>query len=207
MILYLVRHCRTDFNDQRRCQGTTDLPLNEGGRLEAGLLGKRFSGLKLDGIHSSPLLRAMETAQEIAAGRDLEVILQEPGLAELNQGELEGMDMPTMARSHPDLLKNWFEDPADTVMPGGGESLRQAQKRAWAAIESIKARYESDATVAAVSHNLALCTVVCKLLNLEIKDFRRFKLSAAGVTAVELGGKWPVIMFLNDTSHLDGNKD
>jgi len=202
VILYLVRHCRTDLNDQRRCQGTTDTPLNEAGRLQAVALGRRFSEIELDGVYSSHLLRATETARAIADGHNLDIATK-PGLAELNQGELEGMDMAGIARNYPDLLKNWFQEAADTVMPGG-ESMRQLQERAWAAVKSIVSSYDPDDRVVAVSHNLALCTVVCKLLKIEIADFRRFKISPACVTTVEFGNAWPVILSLNDTSHLDG---
>ena len=205
MILYLVRHCKTDYNDQRRCQGKSDLPLNDAGQRQALALGQRFSGLELDGIHSSPLNRAMQTANAIAAGRSMEIV-PEKGLVELDQGELEGMDMNEMARKCPDLLKKWIEDPADTVLPRG-ESMRVLQNRAWAAVESIVRSYQPETHVVAVSHNLAICTLVCKLLNIALLDFRRFRLSPAGVTTVEFKWNQGVVITLNDTSHLDGVQD
>ena len=205
MILYLVRHCKTDYNDQRRCQGKIDLPLNDAGLRQALVLGRRFSGLKLDGIHSSPLKRAMQTANVIADGRLVEIV-PEKGLMELDQGDLEGMDMSEMARECPDLLKKWIEDPADTVLPGG-ESMRELQNRAWAAIESVVRSYQPETQVVAVSHNLAICTLICKLLNIDLLDFRRFRLSPAGVTTVEFKLNRGVILTLNDTSHLDGIRD
>ncbi len=136
MILYLIRHCRTDFNDQRRCQGTTDLSLNKGGRIEAEALLTRFAGMRLDAIHSSPYKRAMETALSVAGDRELEMVM-EPGLAELDQGDLEGMDMLEMTAKYPNLIKEWFLNPAVTEMPGGSETMRMLQERAWKSIQSM----------------------------------------------------------------------
>lgn len=203
MILYLVRHGNTDYNDQKRCQGTTDLPLNELGKRQAAALGERFSGVDLNAVYASPMIRAMETAKAIALPQKRVEIYSEPGLMELDQGELEGMDMADMAQSRPELIKSWFENPADTVIPGG-ESMSRVQERTWEVVERIGASHAKGERVVAVSHNLALSTLVCKVLNLPIAGFRRFRLAPAGVTSVDFGGRWPVIVSLNDTSHLDG---
>jgi len=205
MLLYVVRHCKTDYNDQQRSQGKTDLPLNDSGMRQAEALRRRFSNIMLDAIHTSPLKRAMQTAHLIGDEHKLEPKPIE-GLMELDQGELEGMDMSDMARNFPDLLKKWIENPADTVLPGG-ESMRALQNRAWAAIESIVKSHQSDSQVVAVSHNLAICTLICKLLNIDLRDFRRFRLHPAGVTTVEFKYNHGVLICLNDTSHLDGVRD
>jgi len=205
MLLYIVRHCKTDYNDQQRSQGKTDLPLNESGMRQAEALRRRFSNMALDAIHSSPLKRAMQTAHLIGDEHKL-VPKSSEGLMELDQGELEGMDMSDMTRNFPDLLKKWIENPADTVLPGG-ESMRALQNRAWAAIESIVKSHQSDSHVVAVSHNLAICTLICKLLYIDLRDFRRFRLHPAGVTTVEFKHNRGVLICLNDTSHLDGVRD
>ncbi len=81
--------------------------------------------------------------------------------------------------------------------------MRILQKRAWGAVQSIADKYDREMRVAAVSHNLTLCTVICKALNLPISDFRRFKISNGGITTVDFGAKWPVAISINDTSHID----
>jgi len=203
LILYFVRHGNTEYNDQKRCQGTTDLPLNELGRRQAAALGERFSAIDLNAIYASPLIRAMETAKAIALPQKKLEIYSEPGLMELDQGELEGMDMATMVRSHPRLIESWIENPGDTVIPGG-ESMGRVQERAWAVVEKITAHHTGDERVAVVSHNLTLSTLICKVLNMPIANFRRFRLEPASISSVVFGGKWPVLRNLNDTSHLDG---
>ena len=96
--LYLVRHGETDWNRQRRIQGLTDIPLNDAGREQARETGSVLGRRPFDGIFSSPLGRALETARIIAG----EVGLPEPGvidaLAERNYGEAEGMGFDEIER-------------------------------------------------------------------------------------------------------------
>ncbi|MFC9558255.1 histidine phosphatase family protein [Agromyces sp. NPDC056965] len=92
VLIALVRHGETEWNRQRRIQGTTDIPLNDTGRRQAAQTGERLAGEQWDAVYGTPLSRAAETAQIIA--RTLE--LPEPALladlAERAHGVLEGLD-------------------------------------------------------------------------------------------------------------------
>ncbi|MFB6609066.1 histidine phosphatase family protein [Agromyces sp. NPDC056379] len=92
VLIALVRHGETEWNRQRRIQGTTDIPLNDTGRQQAAQTGERLAGEQWDAVYGTPLSRAAETAQIIA--RTLE--LPEPALladlAERAHGVLEGLD-------------------------------------------------------------------------------------------------------------------
>lgn len=92
VLIALVRHGETEWNRQRRIQGTTDIPLNDTGRQQAVQTGERLAGEQWDAVYGTPLSRAAETAQIIA--RTLE--LPEPALladlAERAHGVLEGLD-------------------------------------------------------------------------------------------------------------------
>ena len=61
-LLYLVRHGETDWNRTHRIQGSTDIPLNDTGRAQARRAGRLLAKRSWDGIYSSPLSRAFETA-------------------------------------------------------------------------------------------------------------------------------------------------
>src|SRR5207244_1461401 len=61
--LYLVRHGETDWNRERRFQGTSDIPLNELGRAQSRALAQRLTDARLDAVYTSPLSRAVETAR------------------------------------------------------------------------------------------------------------------------------------------------
>lgn len=87
----LVRHGQTDWNAQRRLQGSTDIPLNDVGRGQARDAVAALSGYEWDAIVSSPLSRAAETADLIAAGLGLSVARRVPELTERSFGPAEGL--------------------------------------------------------------------------------------------------------------------
>ncbi|HEY9477996.1 MAG TPA: histidine phosphatase family protein [Microbacteriaceae bacterium] len=100
-LLYLVRHGETDWNLQRRIQGSTDIPLNNTGRQQASRTGRLLARRHWDAVITSPLSRAAETAQIIAVELDLPAPESLPELVERAYGEAEGLDDRTLARRYP----------------------------------------------------------------------------------------------------------
>lgn len=106
-LLYLVRHGETDWNLERRIQGSTDIPLNETGREQAARTGALLARRRFDGIASSPLSRAHETAEIIAKelgmggsnGHRVEVIAQ---IVERAYGDAEGLTDSELSVRFPD---------------------------------------------------------------------------------------------------------
>jgi len=146
--LYLVRHGETDWNRQRRIQGLTDIPLNETGRAQARATGMLLSRRSWDGIFSSPLGRAVETASIIAA----EVGLREPtlvdALVERNYGQAEGLDWIEVERRYP---------PGTTVP--GRESREQVGARVIPALMQLAAERPGESLLI-VSHGGAIRSVL-----------------------------------------------
>ncbi|MDH6235332.1 histidine phosphatase family protein [Cryobacterium sp. CG_9.6] len=87
----LIRHGQTDWNAALRIQGATDIPLNDVGRGQATDAVAPLSAFEWDFVVSSPLSRAAETADLIAADLDLTVTLRIPGLIERDYGPAEGL--------------------------------------------------------------------------------------------------------------------
>jgi len=87
--LHLIRHGQTDWNVEKRYQGSQDIPLNERGRLQAEEAKKALSEKTFAGIYSSDLKRALETA-EIICGEKAHIIETFPQLRETSYGSLEG---------------------------------------------------------------------------------------------------------------------
>lgn len=100
-LLYLVRHGETDWNLQRRIQGSTDIPLNETGRLQARRTGSLLARRSWDAIISSPLVRAVETATIIADELGLGAPEIVNAIVERAYGEAEGLDDRELARRFP----------------------------------------------------------------------------------------------------------
>jgi len=88
----IVRHGETDWNVQRRIQGSTDIPLNETGRAQALETAASLAARPWTAIVASPLSRASETARIIAASLGLDSPTIVPALAERSHGVLEGLD-------------------------------------------------------------------------------------------------------------------
>ena len=74
MRLYIIRHGETDWNAKKLLQGGSETVLNEKGRRLAVLTGEALKDISFDKVYSSPLHRAMETAQLVVGDRDVEII-------------------------------------------------------------------------------------------------------------------------------------
>ena len=198
--VFLIRHGETLWNQEQRCQGFTDVDLSEKGLEQAEKLARYFAKkVQLEAIYSSDLIRARRTAEAIAGRQRLEV-RTDPRLRELNQGEIEGKNLMGMLAEYPGLMEQWIRKPAELKMPGG-ESLVQLQARAWEAYNDIVERHKGG-TIAIVAHNLCNTVILCKLLDLDLNNFRRIKQSSGAVNEIEVGASGAVIIRLNDTHFL-----
>ena len=204
MRLLLIRHGETDRNAGRIALGREDVPLNERGRAQAQALAADLAANRTDvliaAVYSSPLQRALSTAQPLAQALDLEV-QTEDGLIEMDVGEAEGRALSELQERFPDFLRVWRSDQvADVPMPGG-ESLRQVQERAWRAVESLRERHDNE-TVVAVSHNFVILTLLCRVLDLPLARFRRLKHDLAAISILEIAEERQAVLSLNDRCHL-----
>ncbi len=93
MMIYLIRHGETDWNRQRRRQGRRDVPLNDAGREQMRRCGQLLSGIPVDTVITSPLSRAVESAEILAEclGVPADRIHREEGLIERDFGDVDGM--------------------------------------------------------------------------------------------------------------------
>lgn len=146
--LYLVRHGETDWNAARRIQGSTDIPLNETGRAQARRTGQLLASRRWDGVVSSPLSRAFETASIIAG----ELGLPEPqrlgSIVERRYGAAEGLDYQTLEATYP----------AGVPVPGR-ESRPEVAARVLPALAALAERHLGQRLVV-VSHGGVIRTVL-----------------------------------------------
>ncbi len=182
--LYLVRHGETDSNLEGRTQGARDVPLNDLGRLQAQAVATKLSSAGLSAVHASTSSRALDTAAPIAAAHGVKVA-PDARFAELDQGDLDGLTSEELRHQHTDFLQRWrTEDPATLRMPGG-ETLGEVQERMVAAATTAVAAADDDAAIAIVSHNLALRSLLCHILDVPLAAFRRFHHDVAAIAEVE----------------------
>lgn len=101
-LLYLVRHGETDWNKQRRIQGSTDIPLNDTGRAQATETASLLTRRSFDAVVASPLVRAYETGSIIATRLGLPAPVAYAGLAERSYGDAEGLTDDEVLAQYPD---------------------------------------------------------------------------------------------------------
>lgn len=207
----LVRHGETEWNRLHRVQGGgSDIPLNETGRRQAAALGKRLAGTPVRAVYSSPLERARHTAQAVAALHRLEVEVV-PEFAELDVGELEGVEVGRIGRRLDELMgERGPDDPAPP--PGmpvfgkvayiGGESLEELQARAWGALQRVASLY-SEGTIVVVSHYFVILSIVCAVIGLPLERIGRFRLGGGSLSTVVFDGKVTRLTRLGETGHLE----
>lgn len=163
----LVRHGQTDWNAERRLQGSTDIPLNNVGRGQARDAVATLSGYEWDAIVSSPLSRAAETAHLIAAGLGLSVARHVPELTERSFGPAEGM------QAGPELEA--------LRVPGGfrdAESEDEAASRGLAALENLADEFRGG-RVLVVAHGTLLRVSLSRAIGQTLKSIDNAVLNLA----------------------------
>jgi len=155
--LWLIRHGQTDWNQEGRYQGQTDIPLNDNGIQQARDLATRLEGLHFASIYSSDLRRALTTAQIIAERLKLPVTV-DPRLREIHQGQWEGMLFSEVAGRFPREIALRQTDPL-SARPPGGESVQEVAQRVAAAANDIAQKHPGQRVII-VSHGLAIATLL-----------------------------------------------
>lgn len=129
MRLYIIRHGETEWNVKKLLQGGSETVLNENGRRLAVLTGEAMKDIFFDRVYSSPLHRAMETAQLVVGDRDVEII-PESRIREISFGIYEGkcyhpdhMEVPA------EMIDTFFHHPEEYQVPEKGESFEEILAR------------------------------------------------------------------------------
>jgi probable phosphoglycerate mutase len=165
MLLYLVRHGQSAYNAERRIQGQFDISLSPFGHRQGAALAAAFRSLPIDAIYSSPLARARETAEPIAAALGLPIEADDR-LKEINAGVFQGVLWSEIEQHSPDLAARWRAQDPDFVIPGG-ESRRALAERGRAALEAIHAAGHRQAIV--VAHGGVLAGALKSLLGIPME--------------------------------------
>lgn len=197
-ILLLIRHATNDYVQAGRLAGRTpDVHINGAGQREADDLARRLAHLKIEAIYSSPLERAVETAQTIAACHHLPVHIRE-GLIEGDAGEWTGKLLKDLHDT--ETWKAIQTKPIGVKLPGG-ESIDEVQARMVATIEEIR-RAHPDGIVAVVSHSDPLKSVIAHYLHWDLDNFQRIEISPASLSVLAVDDKHETLLRLNDTGAL-----
>lgn len=241
--LAFVRHGESEWVAKGLFQGQGDSPLTEIGRRQALLTARRIARrgrkpllpLPATAPHSivhSPLLRAAETAsligRAVSGGRGEDAVaapvplVPEPGLAEIAQGEWEGLPGAEIVERWGDVLERWRSDPLSAWAPGG-ESIVEVDLRARAALRTLLADLATvapepiagrsqvlgyadvpanDPWSIVVAHDGVFKVAMLALLDLPLAKFWTIPFALCGITVVEIRNGRPRLRLHNATDHL-----
>ena len=196
--IILVRHGETEWNIKEIFRGRIDIELNETGIKQAELLAEYLSQVEMEAIYSSPLKRALKTAEVIASYHNLDVEIA-PGLIDFDYGEWQGLPHQEVKNKYKELYAEWIKNPHRVKMPGG-ESLDDVRRRAIGVVDNIISQYEG--TIALVSHRVVNKVLICTLLGLDNSHFWNVKLDMCGITTFTYKDERFILIRHNDTSYL-----
>jgi broad specificity phosphatase PhoE len=200
--LYLARHGETEWNKFSKIQGRTDTELSEEGVRQAELLAGRLEREKIDFIYSSSLKRAVKTAEIIAGYKSCGVVKSDK-YHEICLGPWEGMTINDIKEKYSEHFRAYREDPANFRLPGA-ETFLQLTERTYSGILDMVDSHKGS-NILVVSHGTAIKAAIIRILGIDIINYNKFRIDNASLSVIEflddMSSK-PVVLCLNDTSHL-----
>jgi probable phosphoglycerate mutase len=153
----VARHGQTDWNKAQILQGWLDVPLNEVGRREAHEFAEALIHEKFSCVYTSPLRRALETAQIVVKQLALPPPIRHQGLKERNFGLIQGRPKDELRVTHPELLEDITRrNPAAEFEQG--ETMDAFAERVLGALEDI-ARTHGGENVLVITHGWVMDVV------------------------------------------------
>ena len=201
---YFIRHGETVWNKSGRYQGSTDVSLSDLGYKQAALTKERLKDIHLDSVISSPLDRAVKTAEGIAESHNLELEKNDL-LQELHFGDWEGLTFEEIENKWSGMIDKMYRHPDNLRLPNG-ETFSDMQKRTMTAMKDIISRGD-DKTYAVVSHGAAIRSIICGFLDIPLEKSWNFSVHNASITCMtHYIGDRTILTFHNSTEHLNNIK-
>ena len=226
--LYLIRHGATEGSETKRYKGSIDVPLSENGQRQMEQVAKylnrsyksdtTYNGL--NAVYTSPLSRALKSAEIIAEPHGLNPIVIE-GLRERSFGIWEGMTFTEIKEKYPQEFEAWAGNPL-RYSPVDGESTVEIRERAVSALNKIidnhscnriqdagyriqdKKNHEScimnlasSSSIAIVAHGGVNRIILCHIMGIPLENIFRIEQDFAAVNIIEFWEKYPVVKLLN----------
>lgn len=197
--MFLLRHGATGLNLEKpyRLQGAeVDQPLAAVGEGQAAGARDLLRTVPLGAVYSSPLVRAMQTAEIVAGPHGLPVVPVE-ALREGSVGRWESRTWEDIRATEPEAYQRFIDDPA-THGYAGGENFTQVGERVRPAFAELWRRHRGQSFVV-VGHQIINRVYLGGLMGLPMKEARRMKFSNGGVSVVTLEDDQPVVVSVNVT--------
>jgi len=199
--LILIRHGRTILNAAGRFRGRGDVTLDTVGRGQVEALAHRLKmSFNITQLLTSPLRRALDTADAIAKTFDLATVV-EPRLTDLDFGNWQGLTPEEAAAAYPRQYREWERIPERALLPGGG-CLAWHIENALRLVQEVIVDYPGE-TVGLVTHEVVCQGLTCVFLGIPLRRFRRITHALAAFSVFEASPSGYRVLALNAACHLD----
>jgi probable phosphoglycerate mutase len=193
----LIRHGHTARIGHSLAGRLPGVELSDQGRAEAERLAVRLRDARVSAIYSSPLERAMQTAEPLARSLGLRVVPR-PRLTEIDFGEWTGRTIESLEH---DPLWQRFNILRSATRPPGGELILEVQTRL---IDELKELCTAhiDEVVCVFSHQDTIKAAIAWFAGIPIDLFSRFTVSPASVSVLKFAPWGPLIDCINSSGDL-----
>jgi broad specificity phosphatase PhoE len=206
--LLLVRHGQSTANAKGIWQGQMEFPISERGRVQAGLAGRGLSGEPFEGVYSSPLSRAFETAEIIRdRARFAGEVVPVDGLSERHGGILEGHTWAEQEQRNPELAKKFLAIPEEERWAlVGAETDEEVFARFEEALSSIRALHPGGSRIVVVSHGGVMQAFLRERFGPGVLPGAQ-RAANASITRLQWGERGPRLLEVASTAHLAEDPD
>ena len=190
--VFLLRHGETAWNKRGRVMGRTQVPLDADGIKQIQKIAPLVAPLELDGIYTSPLRRAVQTARVVAEGTNLPIRMSE-GLNEIAFGDWAGRHFDDLIDNR--LYRSFIKSPAKTVLPGG-ETISDVQRRGLSVINEAAQKVPGGRFLL-VSHGDVIRAILSHYMKLPLNEYRRLRIDNGSLSALQTDRRWAEIKYVN----------
>lgn len=192
--LYLIRHGHTVGGDEKRYKGSIDVPLSEKGIEQMRRTSEFFKGISLSAVYSSPLSRALKSADIIAEPYGLRPVVVSD-LRERSFGIWEGMSFNEIKERYPEEFEAWAANPLK-YSPIEGESTIEVRDRVARVLEDILSNHGNE-KIAIVAHGGVNRIILCHVMGIPLENIFRIEQDYGAVNIIEFHDRYPVVKLIN----------
>jgi alpha-ribazole phosphatase len=190
--IYLIRHGQTESNHNKIYQGRIDTELNEAGKIQAAATARHLAAQPLAAVYSSPLKRALATAEAVAEAHALPVRVA-ADLQEMDFGLWEGLSFEQIQSAFPQLAAQWLDTFYEVDLPEG-ESFTKLGQRVGVPFRSIVSDHQGQ-EVALIAHGGVNCVIICDCLGLPYSQLRTLWQDNGALSLLETDGcVWRLVL-------------
>ena len=193
MNIYITRHSKTIWNQEKRLQGRKDSPLTDEGIKNAYALKKYINNISFDCVFSSPIKRAYDTAKILTNNQ----IVIDHNLIEMDFGVLEGKKISEILQTNYEVYNNMWNHPELFERIKDGESYDEVQNRVKIFLDNLKKKNFNNVLI--VTHGMLFINMCAYMLGLERKDFIKINQQVVDGCSLtlfeEIDGEYKMVFF------------